>query len=112
MNSPVDREKILSRRVVRGGSIERFDLSSVVADWSQSNHGIEIEIENGQTDHFRLDLHFDFRLVNFIPRMRRSTDSEHDDSPVLISYVDDGSPSPNLLRSRRYNLLYSVVYTV
>lgn len=86
MNSPVDREKILSRRVVRGGSIERFDLSSVVADWSQSNHGIEIEIENGQTDHFR---------------MRRSTDSEHDDSPVLISYVDDGSPSPNLLRSRR-----------
>jgi len=85
MLSPVNRQKILSRRV-SGGGIERFDLSSVVADWSHSNHGIEIEIENGQNNHIR---------------MRRSTGAEHDDSPVLISYVDDGSPSPNLLRSRR-----------
>ena len=30
-------------------------------------------------------------------RMRRSAGSELDDSPVLLSYIDDGSPTRNYL---------------
>ena len=54
MNKNLGRELIVSQRVLVGGGIERFDLSSVVDDWrTDKNHGIEIEIENGESHHFR-----------------------------------------------------------
>jgi len=88
MQSPTEREKIFTQRVLSGGDIQRIDLTNIADQWNgdENNFGLQIEIENGSSDHFR---------------MRRSAGSELDDSPVLLSYIDDGSPSPKLSRSRR-----------
>ena len=54
MQSPTEREKIFTQRVLSGGGIERIDLTNVADSWNEKNNfGLQIEIENGSSDHFR-----------------------------------------------------------
>jgi len=55
MQSPTEREKIFTQRVLSGGDIQRIDLTNVADQWNgeKNNFGLQIEIENGSSDHFR-----------------------------------------------------------
>ena len=54
MQSPTEREKIFTQRVLSGGDIQRIDLTNVADQWNgDENFGLQIEIENGSSDHFR-----------------------------------------------------------
>ena len=56
MQSPTEREKIFTQRVLSGGGIERIDLTQVADSWNSQdgkNFGLQIEIENGSPEHFR-----------------------------------------------------------
>jgi len=85
-NDVMQSERVLldSLRIELGGKIERFDVTDHIE--AIGAHGLLVEVANGESDHLR---------------MRRSTQSEFDDSPTLVSYVDDGSAAPKLSRTRR-----------
>ena len=59
MQSPTEREKIFTQRVLSGGDIQRIDLTNVADQWNgeENNFGLQIEIENGSSDHFRWVAH-------------------------------------------------------
>lgn len=60
MQSPTEREKIFTQRVLSGGDIQRIDLTNVADQWNgDENFGLQIEIENGSSDHFRYVIHND-----------------------------------------------------
>ena len=61
MQSPTEREKIFTQRVLSGGEIQRFDLTNIVDQWNgkENNFGLQIEIENGSSDHFRYVILYD-----------------------------------------------------
>ena len=61
MRSPTEREKIFTQRVLSGGDIQRIDLTNVADQWNgdENNFGLQIEIENGSSDHFRYVGHYD-----------------------------------------------------
>jgi hypothetical protein len=82
-------EKILiATKIMSGAVTERFDLTQATQEWLRdgNNYRIMLQFEDGDSSHVRL---------------RRSTDSNFDDAPVLLSYTNDGSSSPTLRRSRR-----------
>jgi hypothetical protein len=81
--------KLIDSKRVSGASTERFDLTNAAQLWlnSGTNYGMILPSENGDATHIR---------------MRRSTGSNFDDAPVMLSYTNDGGSSPTFHRSRRY----------
>ena len=68
MQSPNEREKIFTQRVLSGGDIQRIDLTNVADQWNgeKNNFGLQIEIENGSSDHFRYVGHYDSFCMSHI----------------------------------------------